>query len=234
MQIMREGQLEEYKFSVIKAFAEYANVPEKIAQDTIQNMALTDYASFVSAIDTENDKEIERIVNKYIETEDDVVLSEGEYTIAKLNKSKIFENVSVMEEASHAMKLPKNMADAYRDVNYLSEEQLKDYVGFWLVNENAGYKKIRDVAIMKHVFENTINPQLRNNIARISNKSSSDVKNPTYVDDKTNKQSEIVDADPQKNVIATKDEDGEVNMVQMDPNNKKQIALEELKKLAGI
>lgn len=234
MQFIREGQLEEYKYSVVKAFAEYANVPEEISKDTIQNMSLTDYASFVSALDTENDNEIERIVTKYIETEDDVVLSEGEETIAKLNKRNIFEKVSALEENAHAMGLPRSMADAFHTVKNLTENQLKKYLGFWLVNEDAGYKKMRDVAVMKHVYENTINPQLRNNIAKVTNQSSSKVKNPTYVDDKTKTQSEIVAADPQKKVIATKDDKGDVNVVDIDNNTKNQIALEELKRLAGM
>lgn len=231
MQFLYEGTLEEFKFSVTKAFADYASVPEAIAEKTLQKMSLTDYAAFVSALDSENDKVITQIVDKYITNDDEEILGE---TIKSLNEKKILSRFDVMEEKSKMAGLPRIYHNAYTQLSRLTEQQVKNYLGLWLINEDISSREIMDIAVHKFVYENVINPQLKNNVARLANKSSAQVKNPSYTDDKDNTKKEIVSADPQKNVIATKDEKGEIDVVQLDPQKKKQIALEDMKRLAGI
>jgi len=231
MQFLYEGTLEEFKFSVVKAFADYAQVPDAIAEKTLQKMTLTDYAAFVSALDSENDKVITQIVDKYNESDDEAVLGE---TIKSLNEKKILSKFSVMEEQSKLHSLPRVYYNAYKQISQLSEQQVKNYLGVWLINEDMDHREIRDVAVHKFVYENVVNPQLKNNVARLANKSSAQVKNPSFTDDKDQTKKEIVSADPQKNIIATKDDKGEIEVVQLDPQKKKQIALEDMKRLAGI
>lgn len=231
MQFLYEGTLEEFKFSVVKAFADYAQVPEAIAEKTLQKMSLTDYAGFVSALDSGNDKIITQIVDKYIENDDEEILGE---TITSLNEKKILSRFSIMEENSKMAGLPRIYSNAYNQISRLTEQQVKDYLGVWLINEDKEFRQIRDIAVHKFIYENTINPQLKNNVARLANKSSAQVKAPSFTDDKDQTKKEIVSADPQKNIIATKDEKGEIEVVQLDPQKKKQIALEDMKRLAGI
>jgi hypothetical protein len=231
MKFLYEGRIEEFDFSVTKAFAEYAGVPEEIAQKTLQRMTLSDYAAFVSALDSEDENTINKMVDKYIENEEEVVLGEN---IEFYNTKPIISRFSVMEERSRALGLPFMYANAFKSVITLSESELNDYLGVWLVNEDTDFRMKRDIAVHKYIYENTVNPQLKQNVARLANKSASQVTSPTYTDDKDSTKKDIVSADPQKNIIATQDEKGNVEVVQLDQQKKKQIALESLKRLAGI
>ena len=231
MKFLYEGKIEEFDFSVTKAFAEYAAVPEEIALQTLQKMALSDYAAFVSALDTEDEEIINKMVDKYIETDEEVVLGES---IAYYNKLPIISKFPVMEERSRSLSLPFMYSNAYKNVINLSENELNEYLGVWLVNENSDFRMKRDIAVHKYIYETNINPQLKQNVARIANKSASHVKSPSFTDDKDNTKKEIVSADPQKNIIATQDEKGNVDVVQLDQQKKKQIALEHLQRLAGL
>ena len=231
MKFLYEGRIEEFDFSVTKAFAEYAAIPEEIAQQTLQKMALSDYAAFVSALDSEDEETINKMVDKYVETDEEVVLGES---ISYYSKLPIISKFPIMEERSRSLSLPFMYSNAYKNVTRLSESELNDYLGIWLVNENTDFRMKRDIAVHKYIYETNVNPQLKQNIARIASKSSSQVKSPSFTDDKDNTKKEIVSADPQKNIIATQDEKGNIDVVQLDQQKKKQIALEDLKRLAGL
>jgi hypothetical protein len=259
--IQLSENLEKYGMSVEKAFAQYASISEKEASNIIKNMPLSEYALFVSALDTNNEDDITEIVMKYLEkipsneiksesffqsTDIDIILEQTQMvnetfvdfinskSISELNETKIFQDFKIQDMYIAKELAPHEITEAYNIISETSEAILTEYLDTWLLNENCSYRKKVDIGIMKFVFENTINPQLKQQVARLTNTSTTKVANPAFTDPKTKAKSSIVSADAQNKTIATQDEKGNVQVHKIDPRNKDQISLESLQKLAGI
>lgn len=250
--------LQKYGMSVEKAFANYADISEKEAKEIIKNMPLSEYALFITLLDSENDKEITKLVMKYIQeepvnktnesffktTDFETILENMEYSsinefinnksISQVNETKIFQDFKMEDMVFVKEMAPYQITEAYNIVTEVSEDILTEYLDTWLLNENASYRQKVDMGIVKFVYENTINPQLKNQVARIANTSSAKVSNPSFTDPKTKQKSSIVSADAQNKTIATQDDKGNVQVHKIDPRNKGQISLESLQRLAGI
>jgi hypothetical protein len=253
--------LEKYGMAVEKAFSKYANISEKEASEIIKNIPLSEYAVFVSALDSNNENEITEIVMKYIEeipvksevnesyfstTDFDVIMENFDLStksvvdfingksIAEINETKIFQDFKIQDMPVIKEIAPVEITEAYNIISEVSESILNEYLDTWLLNEDADYKTKVDIAISKYIFENTINPDLKTQVARIANASSSKVTAPAFTDPKTKAKTSIVSADAQNKTIATQDEKGNVSVHKIDPRNKDQISLESLQRLAGI
>jgi hypothetical protein len=252
--------LQKYGMSVEKAFANYANISDNEASDIIKNMPLSEYALFVTALDKNDDNELTQIVMKYVDempvekqTEsffhsDDfnVILENMDFStqsvvdfingrsIKQINETKIFQNFKMQDMSVIKEIAPHEITEAYDIITEVSESVLNEFLDTWLLNEDADYRKKVDIGITKYVFENTINPQLKTQVARIANSSTSNVKAPAFTDPKTKAKTSIVSADAQSKTIATQDEKGNVQVHKIDPRNKSQISLESLQRLAGI
>lgn len=259
--IQLSENLQKYGMSVEKAFAKYANVSEQEAKDIIKNMPLSEYALFVTALDSNNDNEITKLVMKYIEempvksettesffnTNDfEIILENMNFStqsvmefingksIKEINETKIFQDFKIQDMAVIKEIAPFEITEAYDIISEVSESILNEFLDTWLLNEDADYRSKVDIGIAKYIFENTINPQLKTQVARITNASSSNVKAPSFIDPKTKAKSSIVSADAQNKTIATQDDKGNVQVHKIDPRNKDQISLESLQRLAGI
>lgn len=259
--IQLSENLEKYGMSVEQAFAKYADITDKEAKEIIQNMPLSEYAIFVSALDTNNDDEITKVVMKYIEnmpvknetnesffqsTDFDYLLENLNFdtksvyefingkSIKEINEAKIFQDFNIHHMNTIKQIAPSVISEAYEIVTEVSESLLNEFLDTWLIDENADYKAKVDMATMKYIFENNINPQLKQQLSRIAKVSPTKIKSPSFSDPKTKTTSTVVSADSQSNTIATQDEKGNVQVHKIDPRNKDQLALESLQKLAGI
>ena len=243
-------------YSVVKLFSKYARVPETIAKDTLQKMPLNTYAAFVAALDANNEEEIMRIIKDDKETvaesfiyfQLDESLSDPDFSTETINKflekasiksimeSTILSNYSILEQYDFVSMLPTKLKESFDHVTTMLESELDSYLGMWIY-EDATYSQKKDIAAIRHFYENVMNPQLKSNIARIAQKPNNNSKSATFTDPKTNTSGNIVSADPIKKVIATQDDKGEVSIHQIDPRNKDNIVMEDvsiLKHLAGI
>ena len=243
-------------YSVVKLFSKYSKVPETIAKDTLQKMPLNTYAAFVAALDANNEDEIMRIIQDEKETvaesfvyfQLDESLSDPDFStktintflekasIKSISESTILSHYSILEQFDFVSMLPSKLKESFDYVTGLLESDLDSYLGMW-ISEDATYSQKKDIAAIRHFYENTINPQLKTNIARIAQKPNGNTKSATFTDPKTNTTGNIVSADPIKKVIATQDDKGDISIHQIDPRNKDNIVMEDvsvLKLLAGI
>lgn len=218
-----ENKLQKYDYNIIKGFATVSGLSEKESETFIKSVPLSIYADIVDALEIGDEKRLTDIAIEYAEKD------YSDTSIKAANESVIFsDNLS----KAHITKLTQDyrIVEAYDVLIQLSESDIKDFCGKWL-NEGVEYPQSLDVAIHKYIFENITNPQLRQNIQRLSQKPATVGKTPTF-----NKQ-EIVSANANDKTLAVKNDKGEIETHKIDNINKKDIAFEEaeiLKKLAGI
>lgn len=237
---INEGQLEKFDFSPVKVFADYAKIPESIAEQHVKKMQLNDYSAFITALDVEDESTISKIVDKYISNQLSESTTFPNISISEACDIHLLREYEIIDHSIEKYNLSEDYRKAYDVVQKLQESELTDYLSFWTMNETVEYKSLLDSAMVKHVYENVINPQLKNNIARLANKPANQVKTPTYDTQKPNlpnqpdAQKNIVQADPVNKTIATQDDKGNVEIHKVDGMNKDKIKLEDLQVLAGI
>lgn len=237
---INEGKLEKFDFNPVKVFANYAKIPEAIAEKHVKKMQLNDYSAFITALDVEDEPTILEIVDKYLSDKLEENSSFPDISIREACNLSLLREFDIIDHQVEKYNLSEDYHKAYDMVQKLQESQLNEYLQFWIINESFDYKSLLDSAMVKYVYENTINPQLKNNIARLANKPSNQVKTPTYDTSKPNlpnqkdTQKNIVQADPVNKTIATQDDKGNVEIHKVDGMNKDKIKLEDLQVLAGI
>lgn len=254
--------LEDFDYSVEKALASYAKIDLENAKDLVKQMALSDYMALVSAFDNNDEQEITNIINKYISNENSIEkvgidFFESKYSskidkleerfidfiksanLYQISESSIFSKFDIFQENFYRAFSPKIIKEALDISNQMSYTDLYKSLGRWYIKENLTERQAKDIFIMKHIFENSIPMQLKNDIAKLTNKPVSAVINPQMTDPKTNKSVSIVSADPRSKTVAVQDDKGNIDIETMNnPKDQEKISLGEeisvLKKLAGI
>jgi hypothetical protein len=253
--------LEDHDYSIEKTLAAYIGMDEDLVRDFTKDMSLSDYTALVNALDTENENDLTKIVDKYLSNSDEDATPFSFYDKMKENEdifeintkkleeefynflrearpstiieSDIYSKFDLNEQQLYRSFIPESINQAFSVIDRMTYESVCKYIG--KIHEGLDQHKARDMAIIRHVMENALNPQLKANIAKVAKTSPNAVKAPSFTDEKTKKTAAIVSADPKSNTIATQDEKGEVKLHDVkNPNVAKQIALEAMKKLAGI
>lgn len=170
-----------------------------------------------------------------------------------LYKSDILSKVPLAEQTMHKMFLPKIVREAYDAVDFLRMSDMKRYIKENTnieISEDLTFSQIKDLAVMKYVFENNIlpnnvsnkpmNPKLKSDLARVVRKPVGNIKAPAMTDTKTNTNAPIVSVDAKNQTVATQNDKGEVNIHDLkDQKNKDLVTFESqfkgrLQRLAGI
>jgi hypothetical protein len=58
--------LEDHDYSIEKTLAVYIGMDEDLVRDFTKDMSLSDYTALVNALDTENENDLTKIVDKYL------------------------------------------------------------------------------------------------------------------------------------------------------------------------